>query len=506
MVERTFKDIPDGKITEADQQSFLIGLGWARGSTWDELLESPRVLLVSEAGAGKTYECRSQTDRLKSDGQHAFFLDLADLASNELRSLLDLEEEAQLDAWLVAQSDSATFFLDSIDELKLTEHSFELALKRLKKAIGNQLHRAKFVITTRPIPFDEQLIRRILPIPEGPATEPDGAYFARVVMRESVDAVEETGKNRLAEWRTVALMPLSDDQIAEFANNQGLNDPDVLLDDLRKRNAQDFARRPQDLIELCADWRVHKRIRTHLDQVNTNIRVKLLPSPERTEKADLSFDMALEGASRLALASLLTRRQTIRHNAASDINNDESVLDPAVILSDWQHNERLTLLERPLFNFASYGRVRFHHRSVIEYLAAKRLLDLRHEGMSLKALKRLIFAESRGQTIVRPSKRPVAAWLALNEDKVFELIRDNEPAVVLNDGDPESLRPAQRSQILQAYCDHYGTGNWRGLRVASIQVNRFATPELEDDITQIWRQGVENPDVRHILIGMIEAG
>lgn len=64
MVERTFKDIPDGKIDEADQQSFLISLGWMRGYTWDDLLHSKRVLIISEAGAGKTYECRKQSERL----------------------------------------------------------------------------------------------------------------------------------------------------------------------------------------------------------------------------------------------------------------------------------------------------------------------------------------------------------------------------------------------------------------------------------------------------------
>ena len=64
------------------------------------------------------------------------------------------------------------------------------------------------------------------------------------------------------DWRTVALMPLSDAQIVEFATAQGVDDPEALLEDLEKRNAQEFARRPQDLIEICADWREHKHIRT----------------------------------------------------------------------------------------------------------------------------------------------------------------------------------------------------------------------------------------------------
>ena len=111
--------------------------------------------MISEAGAGKTYECREQAQRLWDAGEPAFFVELAGLAAEDLRSLLDHDEEARLDAWLSSQSDVATFFLDSIDELKLTLGSFELALKRLKRAIGSKLRQSRIVITTRPIPFDE---------------------------------------------------------------------------------------------------------------------------------------------------------------------------------------------------------------------------------------------------------------------------------------------------------------------------------------------------------------
>lgn len=506
MIERTFQNIPDGKVGEADQQSFLVSLGWSRGTTWDDLLRSQRVLVISEAGAGKTYECRAQAQRLWDAGEPVFFVELAGLAVEDLRSLLDECEEARLDAWLSSQSDVATFFLDSIDELKLSLGSFERALKRLKKGIGSQLRRARIVITTRPIAFDEQLIRQLLPVPPAPLSEPSEEEFAKIAMRDHQERREDKNKAVAPEWRSVALMPLSDEQIIEFARGQGVGDPDRLLDDLQRRNAQEFARRPQDLIELCADWREHKRIRTHRDQVATNVRIKLLPRDDRREPAELSVDKAIEGACRLALAMQVTRRLTIRHSAASDILDDEAALDPEIILSDWHRNERKALLERPLFGFASYGRVRFHHRSVAEFLAAERLLTLRERGMPFRALKRLLFAQTKGKTIVRPSKRPVAGWLALKEDGIFELLRDNEPAVLLDEGDPESLSQTQRNQALRAYSDRYGPGGWRGLSVPPIQVHRFASNELADEINRIWQCRVENPDVREVLIGLIEAG
>ncbi|WP_233010353.1 NACHT domain-containing protein [Rheinheimera faecalis] len=506
VIGRTFQNVPDRKINDSEQSPLFNGVSWERGSSWESLLESKRILIISEAGVGKTYECRAQAKRLWSEGEPAFFLELAALATEDVDNLLDYNEGARLKAWLSSQSEIATFFLDSVDELKLTKGTFNQALKRLNKCIQNQLHRVRIIITTRPIPYDEQLIRETLPVPKAQSSISNEVTFALSAMGEHAKLEDYNSKNKAPDWRRVELIPLSDEQIIQFARTQGVSDPEQLLKDLERRNAQEFARRPQDLMELCVDWREHKRIRTHLEQVTTNIRVKLLPAQDRDEPAELSVDKAIEGASRLALAVQMTRRLTIRHSAASDGVVGEAALDPAVVLSDWLPYEIKALLERPIFGFASYGRVRFHHRSVAEFLASQRLVSLRKQGMPFRALKRLLFAETKGKIIVRPSKRSVAGWLALQEQGIFELLRDNEPAVLLNEGDPESLTQAQRNQVLHAFADRYGPGGWRCLQIPSIQVHRFATIELADHINQIWLNGVENPDVREILLNLIEVG
>ena len=507
MIERVFQNISKEQLDHADRQSYLVSLGWREGDEWGDLLKAMRIMIVSEAGSGKTYECRNQAKKLWSEGKPAFFIELATLAASSLSDLLDDDEEERLEIWLSSQTDKATFFLDSLDELKLSRGSFEQALKRLKKGISGQLHRARIVITTRPIPFDENLVRRILPIPKKATTVTNEDTFAEVAMNGIPRRKFGEDDDKVVDWRTVALMPLSDEQIVEFSSYQNINEPQALMEDLRKRNAQEFARRPQDLIELCSDWRKYKRIRTHQEQVLSNVRSKLQARQDRAEPAELSINAAIDGASRLALAMLTTRQLTIRHSAESDDIEQESALDPAIILSDWQPNEVKALLERPLFGFASYGRVRFHHRSVLEFLGAERLKKLLLEnGMSFKALKRLLFAETRGKIIVRPTMRPIAAWLALSEDKVFELLRDNEPAVLINDGDPESLTKMQRSQVLSAYVEKFGVGGWRGLNVPTIQIHRFSFPELSNTISQLWANGVENFEIRETLLALVEAG
>ena len=463
--------------------------------------------MISEAGAGKTYECRAQAERLSNKGEPAFFVELARLPDSDLRALLDHDEEVRFDAWLLSQSDIATFFLDSIDELKLSLRTFEQALKRLRKAIGSQLARIRVVVTSRPVAFDQQLMRRLLPVPASPPTEPAEETFANIAMGEHwTSRVDEQDEAPAPDWRTVGLMPLSDTQIVDFARLQGVDDPRVLFEDLAQRNAQEFARRPQDLIEICADWRVHKRIRTHHDQVSTNVRVKLQPRDDRPEPTELSIDKAVEGASRLALAMLVSRRMTIRHSAASDTMEHEAALDPSVVLPDWKPSEQKALLERPLFGFASYGRVAFHHRSVAEYLAAERLRALRDGGMQLRALKRLLFAQTHEKTIARPSRRPVAAWPAPTEPRIFQMLRDHEPAVLVDEGDPQALSLTQRQQVLRAYVEKYGQGGWRGMSPPHIQVHRLASTGLVHDIRRLWQSGIENSEVRQTLLRLIGAG
>ena len=324
-IERTFQNISEGNLDKADQQSYLVSLGWARGTGWKELLCSKRILIISEAGAGKTYECKSQCQRLWDAGEPAFRLELATLARSSLRDMLRIEQEQRLDAWLLSQSDVATFFLDSIDELKLSRGSFREALVRLEKGCAGQLSRMRVIITTRPIPFDERVVRELLPVPQVVEIQSslDGETFAQIALHGLSNKKKEDQDESSPDWRTVALMPLSDTQIADFARTQGVDDPKTLLEDLRRRNAEEFARRPQDLIELCADWRDFKRIRTHREQVASNVRIKLKPREDRLEPAELSVDKAIEGAGRLALAMMGTRRLTIRHSAEADSGGDD---------------------------------------------------------------------------------------------------------------------------------------------------------------------------------------
>ncbi|MER8964649.1 hypothetical protein NKI25_02845 [Mesorhizobium sp. M0808] len=162
-IVRTFRDLSDREVADIESASLLMHWGMSYTIAWGDLLRSRRILIVSEAGVGKTFECRACRDRLWANGEPAFFLELATLAGENVRDMLDSEEQARFDAWLRAQSETATFFLDSVDELKLSLGSFEQALKRLSRALAGHLGRVRVIITTRPVPIDQRLIERHLP-------------------------------------------------------------------------------------------------------------------------------------------------------------------------------------------------------------------------------------------------------------------------------------------------------------------------------------------------------
>ncbi|TDF58114.1 ATP-binding protein [Cupriavidus sp. L7L] len=508
-INRTFCNISSEGIAEVERTSLLAQMRLSGGAIhWDDLLKSQRILVISEAGTGKTYECRSQQRVLWDNGEPAFYLDLAELAVCGLRDLLSADEETRLDAWLTAQSEVATFFLDSIDELKLTLGSFETALKRLGKVVAGQLRRVRVVITTRPIPVDQEMIRKHLPVPDPVDLDASADVFADIAMGRHQDEIRNSDAKNPSPWRTVTLMPLSDEQIKDMAAIESVDDPEILLADILRRNAEDFARRPQDLVELCADWRDFRRIRTHREQIAHNIEVKLRPRTERRESAPLSPDKALTGASRLALAALLTRRLTIRHSVESDRYGEPGTsLDPATVLHDWTADERRTLIERALFGFASYGRVRFHHRSVIEYLAACRLEETLSRGMPMRSVKRLLFANTpQGVMVVKPTMRPVAAWLAGSQPSIYAEVCDREPELLLNHADPERLTADQRIEALRIYVRRYGQGGWRGMHVPRVQVERFGSAVLGSEIRHLWKAGIENPEVRELMLDLIASG
>lgn len=504
-MNRTFK-----ALRTPSSKDDAIELAWGErfdesGVTWDELLRSQRILIVSEAGAGKTYECESKAGELFARGEPAFFLSLESVASAGVAAALFGDEYKRFTDWLASSSQVGYFFLDSIDELQLVHRSFKDALRRFAHDVRGALGRVTVVITARPVPIDRQAFRDILPVP-APVQQVDSQdEFIRIAM----DGPSKTKDDGPPAIREVELLPLTGAQIVEFARSRGVENPEALLEAIDAKHAREFARKPQDLIELCDDWREHGGLRAHFEQIQSHVRARLAARPERRERAELPHAKAQIGAQRLALAVILSRRLTMRYSAGSDGGSPGAApIDPRELLVDWAPNEVLTLLERPIFVEGGYGRVRFHHRSVMEFLAARQIHDLIEAGLlAQSAACRILFGlTGSNETILRPSMRPVASWLALLRPDIFDRVVKIEPDTLLTQGDPESLTDLQRERALLGYVARYGKGQWRGLEVPNLQVVRLAQLGLAGTVQSAWAAGVEAPEVRELLLRLVSAG
>ena len=517
-LERRFHVLTDAELEDVEALVSLSEDRFGPDEGWSELLNYSRVILLAEAGAGKTVEMREQAKRLAGEGKFAFFAALESIDHESVGDCLSPDEARRFEAWKENREAPAWFFLDAVDELKLTKGKLDRALLRLARDIDSNLHHAHIIISCRPSDWrpavDLATVHSRLPVPERGGDVPSlspGDVFMSALRSERVERTPVTcGEDDLLDLeavQTVIMLPMNRTQIERFAEQSGVSDAPAFLEEITRQNAWTFADRPLDLANLIRIWASSGRLETRARQHDANVESKLKDDPERPDSGVLSDTRARLGAERLALALFLTRTRTIRSpEQAPDIHRADGVLDPASILSDWTEAERQALLRRALFHPATYGRVRFHHRSIQEYLAARRLQALRDRSMSTKALFRLLFAERYGVEVVFPSMRAITAWLSLWDDGVREELIRREPEALLSLGDPETLTIPARGKLVRAFFTAYGERGWRGLNIPIAEVRRLSHPDLAPVIRECWGNGPTNDDVRKLLIEMIWQG
>ena len=149
-------------------------------------------VLLAEAGAGKTMEMTEQAKRLAGEGRFAVFVPLESLDRQPIADLLSVADEERFKAWKADGRETAWFFLDAVDELKLTDGKLDRALLQLSKAIDGHGHRARAIISCRPGDWRSQLdlttVRDKLPVPARPRTAPSpppDEVFLEALRRES---------------------------------------------------------------------------------------------------------------------------------------------------------------------------------------------------------------------------------------------------------------------------------------------------------------------------------
>jgi len=497
-LDRQFRELGENVQPErvALDSYTRILLGRDAGLSWGDLLKRQLVVVLGEPGSGKTYEFRHKCEQVRADGEHAFFVRLDALTEESFEGALGPDRYAEFKEWQKTH-DPATFFLDSVDEAKFRKTGdFYRGLDKFCEALGTEcLKQARILFSSRISEWQ----------PHGDRSEVLSRFPQPPPPRHAGDV---PGGQKDEPILVVHINPLDKERVDRYAKARGISNPNAFIDALDHQHLWEFARRPADVVDLFDYWQDHGQFGSLTEMIEYSITSKLRPS-QRDRDDPLSEQEARDGAEVLGAATVLCRRLNFKvpDEAFSCI---DAIDANRCLPEDWPLNKRQTLLTRPIFDSASYGKIRFHTRRVAEYLAAAWLTQRMNEGCPVTELEVLLFDCGGNRRVMRQAMAPVTAWLCCggqrwNEDLQGWVLESN-PLIHLQYGDPSGLPLEYRRRILNALVQMSEGRTWLRIDSSPESLGRLAATDLSDDLSQIIRSHEVALNVRKELIQMVRFG
>lgn len=511
-LDRTFSDLAPETGTD-DESAMTRMFGRETPLRWPELLDEHRVILLSEAGSGKTAEIRAIAKSLRKEGKPAFFVRI----ENVVQSFEDAFEEGdfvEFETWAASGSEG-WLLLDSVDEARLADpKDFERAVRKLGRLLAPVLQQAHIVITGRTTAWrpktDLLLCRTALPFDaaqtgtNAPGADADGPWPSDVETEEPHVRKKRSADSQTAPFRVVALDELGGTEIDAFLTGRNVTDKSALLEAIERKDAWSFTTRPQDLAELVDFWTTHGRIGSRLELMQNSVARRLEERDQgRSDARPIAAARVREGARLLAAATTLAQESAIR---VPDGTENARGLPVREVLHDWDDRDCATLLGRPIFDEGIYGTVRFHHRSVREFLTAEWLHALMVDEGSRVRIENLFFRTQYGLEVIVPTMRPVLPWLAIMDERILQRVRRLEPEIVFEGGDPSQLPLDVRRVLLREACERLSLPAHSRTATDNAAIQRFANTDLTDDIRALLRDYEQNDDILWFLLRMVWLG
>jgi hypothetical protein len=218
-----------GDEDPADAETRFL-MGRLNGSLdWPQLLKKHRVVILAEAGSGKSEELTAQAKLQRNAGNYAFCTTVQEVARDGLPGCLDAEDRKQFEAWKASES-PAWIFVDSVDEAKLDNIRLDTAFRKLGDGIEGAAMRAYVVFSGRYTDWefraDLSRLTRALPVPQ-PVVRPPAPseILARVLRRERSQTAKEQAEAPLV----VLMAPLDPERVRGFAAGNGVEHVDQFV-------------------------------------------------------------------------------------------------------------------------------------------------------------------------------------------------------------------------------------------------------------------------------------
>lgn len=342
-------------------------------------------------------------------------------------------------------------------------------------------------------------IERIAEVSEAPSGE---EIFTAVIARDSgtqPDDGQETSGDTEEPVKVLALLPLSRNEIIEFARLYAADHADAFARHLEEKELWHLYQLPADIIAALDQLAVEGRLGNLQEQLVFGIGQRLREISDK-KRSDLSVEKCMEGAERIALALFLMKRRSIYFAAPGGDAEGVSVAD---ILPDWSNDEQIELLGKSLFDPTGVGAVRFHHRSTQEFLAAQRLQKLREQGLATSDVYHLLFASIGEERVIIPSMEPVVAWLALWNPDILTEVKERNPLLLFRQGIPAILSLELRAELLRRFVERYSGSEWRRVGVGHAELKRVSAPELAPLVRELWDQAYSGHDTRELFLELV---
>lgn len=520
-LDRVFLELKgesDDVAIDADIAS-LAAFNLEKAHSWDQLLNRRCVVVLGEAGTGKTTEFRQRCEILVASTGAAFFLTVEELASEGLAGSLGSGPRTRLAAW-TESNERGYFFLDAVDEARLNGKRFTTALRKLEQEIGAALSRATILISCRVSDWraysDRDEILSSL-YPANLERESTSTSSAEAPTTEEIEHIIDGFNNSDPDdnsWRTrreaskepglrildrnpflvsvYALAPLNEKQVQLLASSLGVAEPQAFTQAAKKAAAYAYLERPRDVEWLVGYWLRHDSIGSLTELIENDVREKLIErNPDR--RSSLSAARARGAAEVLAGISALEQQTAfLLPDGDLDATRVAKCVDPSIWLPDLTKQELSELLTLAVFDEATYGRVRLHHRTVAEYLAAQWLSSLVQKGLALVEVEAVIFRRGADGLVVPKELVAIAAWLAGMSEHIRRRLLEVAPLVLLEGGDPNNLPESCRHDLLNALAQQYATRSRLFRSFDQATLGRFASGNLAHTINTLLRTSTQD--------------
>lgn len=464
------------------------------------------MVVLGEAQSGKSTELKARAEELGAT-HDAWLIEVAELAKGPLH----LEGPA-LERWKDATT-PGWFFLDSVDEADLLNLRLRDALAHLRKTLGEAWRRARVVVSCRGTDWNPKVQTKVLkeffPDTHGDRQDPqrdESADNADDVAPEGTSATVRADPNAAA-IAVVHLAPLGREQVTRLATAKlGAGDAAEFVDGLFASDLRRLATRPGDVLWFVDHWRDKGQFGQLHQILESTVTERLRDYSEPREKqARTTPEQLLRAAERAAAATYLSANTAIRLPSAVD-----SGLDAGMLFSDLQPAQVQELLGRAVFDQPTYGRVRFHHRAVREFLAGRWLARMLEEGHRVDDILVLLYAQIGQIRVPIASRGALTAWLSGWNDVVRDVAAQSSPLQLMLYGDPTLLPLESRREVLrQVVLVERDRHSWRQAPDENA-LARFADPDLEPTVVELLssrpRGAVPRELIDLVRVGKYRAG